>query len=144
MKRTASAVWQGSGPEGSGTLSTQSGVFEGQPYSAKTRFQNEDGTLGTNPEELIAAAHAGCFAMALSFQLTGAEHPPEELRCGATLTMEKDDAGWTITTIDLDLEAKVEGVSDAEFQQFAAAAKAGCPVSRVLNAEINLRARLLP
>ncbi len=143
MKRTASATWRGSGLEGSGSLSTQSGVFDAQPYSAKTRFQNEDGKLGTNPEELIAAAHAGCFAMALSFGLTGAGHPPVRLSCEATLTMEKDDAGWAITAIALDLEGEVDGVSEAEFREAAQAAKAGCPVSRALNAEITLNARLV-
>lgn len=143
MKRTARAVWKGTGTEGSGTLATQSGVFDGQPYSAKLRFQNEDGTLGTNPEELIAAAHAGCFAMALSFQLSGAGTPPESLDVQAVLTMEKEDAGWTIQKIRLELQGRVPGVSEAQFQELAAKAKAGCPVSRVLNAEIELDARLV-
>ena len=142
MKRTARAVWKGTGLEGSGTLATQSGVFDGQPYSAKLRFQNEDGTLGTNPEELIAAAHAGCFAMALSFQLSGAGTPPESLDVQAVLTMEKEDAGWTIQKIRLELQGRVPGVSEDQFQELAAKAKAGCPVSRVLNAEIELDARL--
>ncbi|MCA9737774.1 MAG: OsmC family protein [Gemmatimonadota bacterium] len=143
MKRTARAVWKGTGLEGSGTLATQSGVFDGQPYSAKLRFQNEDGTLGTNPEELIAAAHAGCFAMALSFQLSGAGTPPESLDVQAVLTMEKEDAGWTIQKIRLELQGRVPGVSEDQFQELAAKAKAGCPVSRVLNAEIELDARLV-
>ncbi|MEZ4416610.1 MAG: OsmC family protein [Gemmatimonadota bacterium] len=143
MKRKATAVWKGTGLEGTGSMSTQSGAFTDLPYSAKLRFQNEDGTLGTNPEELIAAAHAGCFAMALSFQLSNAGTPPEELRCEATLTMEKEEVGWTIQKIRLELQGRVPGVTDAQFQELAAKAKAGCPVSRLLKAEIELAATLL-
>lgn len=142
MKRRSSAVWNGSGPEGSGTLSMQSGVFDQQPYSAKLRFQNEDGKLGTNPEELIAAAHAGCFNMALAFQLTGAGFEAEELQTDAVLKMEKGDAGWSIVSIALNLKAKVPGISKDKFMELAQAAKAGCPVSKVLNAEITLEASL--
>lgn len=142
MKRRSSAVWKGSGPEGSGTLSMQSGVFDRQPYSAKLRFQNEDGKMGTNPEELIAAAHAGCFSMALAFQLTNAGFEAEELKTDAVLKMEKGDAGWTILSIALTLNAKVPGIDKEKFMQLAQAAKAGCPVSRVLNAEITLDANL--
>lgn len=142
MKRRSSAVWNGSGPEGSGTLSMQSGVFDQQPYSAKLRFQNEDGKLGTNPEELIAAAHAGCFNMALAFQLTGAGFEAEELKTDAVLKMEKGDAGWRIVSIALNLEAKVPGISEEKFMELAQAAKEGCPVSNVLNAEITLEASL--
>lgn len=142
MKRNATAVWRGNGLEGQGDLTTQSGVFAEQPYSFKTRFQNEEGKAGTNPEELIAAAHAGCFNMALAFQLTGAGHPPESLTTRAVLTMEKDDLGWKITAVALDLEAEVPGLDEATFQDLAAKAKANCPVSRLLNADITLDARL--
>lgn len=142
MKRRSSAIWKGSGPEGSGTLSMQSGVFNQQPYSAKLRFENEDGKLGTNPEELIAAAHAGCFNMALAFQLTGAGFTAEELRTDAVLKMEKGEAGWRIVSIALKLNAKVPGITEEKFTELAEAAKAGCPVSQVLNADISLEASL--
>ncbi len=144
MKRTSTAVWKGSGLEGTGTLSTPSGVFQDQPYSFKTRFQNEDGKAGTNPEELIAAAHAGCFNMALSFQLVGAGFTADELRTTATLTMEKDKEGdgFTITTVHLDLKAKVPGIDQAKFEQLANQAKQNCPVSKVLNATITMAAQL--
>ena len=142
MKRRSSAVWKGSGPEGSGTLSMQSGVFDQQPYSAKLRFQNEDGKQGTNPEELIAAAHAGCFSMALAFQLTNAGFEAEEIQTDAVLKMEKGDAGWSIVSITLNLKAKVPGIGKDKFMELAQAAKAGCPVSKVLNAESTLEARL--
>jgi osmotically inducible protein OsmC len=125
MKRTSTAVWNGTGLEGTGSLTTQSGVFQNQPYSFKTRFQNEDGKAGTNPEELIAAAHAGCFTMALSFQLAGAGFTADELRTTATLTMDKDKEGdgFTITTVHLALQAKVPGVSGDKFQELAQLAK---------------------
>lgn len=96
FKRTASAAWRGTGAEGSGSLSGPSGVLDGTPYSAAKRFQNQDGKAGTNPEELIAAAHAGCYIMALSFQLSGAGFPPAELRCNAVIDMEKGDSGWAL------------------------------------------------
>lgn len=142
MKRRSSAIWNGSGPEGAGTLSMQSGVFDQQPYSAKLRFQNEDGKMGTNPEELIAAAHAGCFSMALAFQLTGAGFTAEEIKTDAVLKMEKGDAGWSIVSIALKLDAKIPGITEEKFMELAQAAKAGCPVSKVLNAEITLEASL--
>ncbi len=142
MKRTSTAVWKGSGLEGTGTLSTQSGVFQNQPYSFKTRFQNEDGKAGTNPEELIAAAHAGCFTMALSFQLGGAGFTADELRTTATVTIEKEGEGFTITTVHLDLKARVPGIDQAKFQELADQAKQNCPVSKVLNAKITLAAQL--
>ncbi|TVR15819.1 MAG: OsmC family peroxiredoxin [Balneolaceae bacterium] len=138
MKRTAKAQWNGSGFGGSGTLSTQSGVFDGQPYSIKLRFENEDGKLGTNPEELIAAAHAGCYAMALSVELEKAGFTAETLKVDATLSLDQSDTGWDITKIALKLEAKVPEVSDEEFDKLANGAKAGCPVSKVLNCEITL------
>lgn len=142
MKRTSTAVWNGSGMEGQGSLSTQSGVFQNQPYSFKTRFQNEDGKAGTNPEELIAAAHAGCFTMALSFQLGNAGFVADELKTTATLTMEKEGEGFTITTVHLDLAATVPSISHDTFQDLARKAKENCPVSKVLNASITLEARL--
>lgn len=142
MKRTAKAIWKGPGPSGSGQLYTQSGVFEAQPYSAKLRFENEDGKLGTNPEELIAAAHAGCFSMALSFNLTNAGFTADEIKTDAALTMEKEENGWTIKKIELTLHAKVPGISETQFKELADGAKKGCPVSRVLNCEISLNATL--
>jgi len=143
LKRTSTAVWHGTGPKGSGTLSTLSGAFDKQPYSAAMRFQSEDGRAGTNPEELIGAAHAGCFTMALSFQLTNAGHEPTELRTVATVSMEKQEPGWTITEIHLDVEGKVPGVSAEQFQTLADNAKKGCPISRALAATpISMTARL--
>lgn len=144
FKRTASAVWHGSGAEGSGSLTGPSGVLDNTPYSAKLRFQNEDGKAGTNPEELIAAAHAGCYIMALSFRLSGAGFPPSELRCSATIDMEKGDAGWSFAKITLHLEASVPGLAADQFMEHANAAKAGCPVSKALAAvPIELEAKLV-
>ena len=144
LKRTSTAVWHGTGPKGSGTISTLSGALKDQPYAVSTRFQSEDGKAGTNPEELIAAAHAGCFTMAFAFQLTNANLEPTELRTVATVSMEKQDAGWTITTIDLAVEGKVPGVTSDQFQELAATAKKGCPVSRALSATpITMTAKLL-
>ncbi|HSN27367.1 MAG TPA: OsmC family protein [Kofleriaceae bacterium] len=143
LKRSSTAVWHGTGPKGSGSISMQSGAFKDQPYSANSRFQSEDGKAGTNPEELIAAAHAGCFTMALSFQLTNAGHEPTELRTDATVSIEKQDAGWTITGIHLDVSGKVPGVSAEQFQTLAENAKKGCPVSRALSATpITMTAKL--
>jgi lipoyl-dependent peroxiredoxin len=143
MHRTANAVWKGSGPEGTGTLATQSGAIKDLPYSAKLRFQNEDGKAGTNPEELIAAAHAGCFSMALAFKLTGAGHPPEEISTESCVDIVKGDAGWSIPKIHVTCTAKVPGVDAETFQKLAEDAKAGCPVSKVLaGAEITLTATL--
>src|SRR5512138_1322705 len=116
LKRTSTAVWHGKGPTGSGTISTLSGAFKEQPYSANTRFASEDGRAGTNPEELIAAAHSGCFTMALAFQLTNAGHEPKELKTEAVVSMEKQDAGWTITGIALDVAGSVPGVDAAKFE----------------------------
>ena len=139
MQRKASAEWKGSLKEGKGTVSSTSGVLTNTPYSFTTRFEN---TAGTNPEELIAAAHAACFSMALSGQLGGAKLTPESIRTTATLTMEKLDAGWTITAVHLDVVAKVPGASTEAFNAAAQNAKAGCPVSKVLNATITLDAKL--
>ena len=143
LKRSSTAVWHGNGPKGNGTLTTLSGALKEQPYSANTRFASEDGKAGTNPEELIAAAHAGCFTMALSFQLTNAGHEPTELKTTAVVSIEKQDAGWTITSIQLDVTGKVPGVSAEQFQTLADAAKKGCPVSRALSATpISMTAKL--
>jgi osmotically inducible protein OsmC len=139
MKRTASAVWKGSLKEGSGTVSAGSGVLRETPYSFRSRFA--DGKE-TNPEELIAAAHAGCFAMATSLFLGEAGFTPEQLSAAANLTMEQVDGKFTITAIHLDLKGKVPGIDQAKFQQLAEQAKANCPVSRVLNAKITLTATL--
>jgi osmotically inducible protein OsmC len=136
---TASAVWNGDLKGGKGTLSTQSGVLKETAYSFTARFEN--GT-GTNPEELIAAAHAGCFAMALSAFLGKAGFTPERLATNATLTLEQVSGNWTITAIHLDLKAKVPKIDQKEFDTIAADAKANCPVSRVLNANITLAAKL--
>lgn len=143
MQRSAKAVWAGSGKEGSGTLSTLSGAMSEQPYSFKLRFVDEDGKAGTNPEELIAAAHAGCFTMALSFQLTSAGHIPTELRTEAVLTLEKQGGGFSITGITLKLEGNVPGIEEAQFAELAAAAKANCPVSRALSVPVMLETTLL-
>ncbi len=140
MQRSASAHWQGGLKDGKGTVSTASGVLSQTQYSFSTRFENG---VGTNPEELIAAAHAGCFSMALSGQLDAAGLKAEAIDTTATLTMEKTDAGFTITKIHLDLKAKIPGGDEAKFQTAAANAKAGCPVSRVLKAEITLDAKLV-
>ncbi len=139
IKRTASAQWHGAGRDGTGTLSTQSGTLSNTPYSFTTRFG--DGK-GTNPEELIAAAHAGCFSMALAFQLAGAGHTAETLRTEARLNLEQEGAGWRIASVALTLRGKVPGIDAATFQRLAGDAKANCPVSKVLNAEITLDAQL--
>jgi len=139
MKRSASAVWKGGLKDGRGTISTDSGVLNDTPYSFTTRFENEK---GTNPEELIGAAHAGCFSMALSGQLGNAGMTAESIRTSAAVTMEKTEAGFTITAIHLDVVAKIPGAQDAAFQAAATKAKEGCPVSRVLNAAITMTARL--
>jgi osmotically inducible protein OsmC len=143
MIRKSTAVWQGDGMHGKGALTTQSGVFKDQPYSFQTRFQSEDGKAGTNPEELIGAAHAGCYAMALSFALTDAGHPPAELRVTAAVDLQKTDDGFGIKGIALDLIAKVPGIDAAKFQTLAEAAKKGCPISKALAATpITLAAKL--
>lgn len=138
MKRTANAIWKGSGTKGSGELSTQSGVFDGQPYSVKMRFENEDGKLGTNPDELIAAAHAGCYAMALSVALEKAGYTADSLDVKANLSLEKDNGGWSIKKDALTMKAVVPDISEEEFAELAEGAKKGCPVSKVLNCEITL------
>ena len=139
MQRKASAVWKGGLKDGKGTVSSASGVLANTPYSFTTRFENAP---GTNPEELIAAAHAACFSMALSAQLGGANLTPESINTSATLTMEKLEAGWAITAVHLDVVAKVPGATAESFSTAAQNAKAGCPVSKVLNAEITMDAKL--
>lgn len=139
MKRKASAVWSGGLKDGKGAISTESGVLTQTQYSFGTRF--EQGS-GTNPEELIAAAHAGCFTMALSGQLGNANLKADELETTATVTMDKTDAGFTITAVHLDVQAKIPGATAEQFETAAQNAKAGCPVSRVLKAEITMTAKL--
>ena len=139
MKRTASAAWQGDLKQGKGSISTQSGVLKETPYSFTTRFENG---AGTNPEELIAAAHAGCFTMATAASLGKAGFTPEKLATQATLTLEQVEGQWTITKIDLVLTGRVPGIPPQKFDEITADAKANCPVSRVLNAEITLDAKL--
>jgi len=139
MKRNASAVWQGGLKDGKGSISTDSGVLDDTQYSFSTRF--EDGK-GTNPEELIAAAHAGCFSMALSGQLGNAGMTAERINTTASVTLEKTDAGFTITKVHLDVTAKIPGATDEAFQTAAGNAKAGCPISRLLKAEITMDAKL--
>src|SRR5438876_4558263 len=136
--RTAEAVWQKSLQDGSGTMRLGSGAFQGA-YSFKSRFENGP---GTNPEELIGAAHAGCFSMALSAQLGEAKLTAESIRTTATVTLEKIGAVFAITAVHLDLVAKIPGASKVAFETAANNAKAGCPVSKVLNAKITLDARL--
>ncbi len=140
MKRTAAAHWTGSGKEGNGTLTAPGGVLKATPYSFNTRFGDKP---GTNPEELIAAAHAGCFSMALAFALTNAGSPPAAIDTNAALTLDQVPGGFAITTVHLDVSAKVPGIDAAKFQTIAAEAKANCPVSKVLNAKITMEARLL-
>ena len=135
MNRKARAVWQGTGKEGTGHLTSDSGVLSSTPYSFKTRFENEK---GTNPEELIAAAHAGCFTMALAFQLQGAGFEPTELATEAAVTLVKEGDGFTITKSALTLTAQVPDIEPQKFKALAEAAEKGCPVSKVLNAEITL------
>jgi osmotically inducible protein OsmC len=139
MLRKGSAVWHGGLRDGKGSVSTESGVLSDTQYSFATRF--EDGK-GTNPEELIAAAHAGCFSMALSKQLEDAGMKAEEIRTTAAVRLEKTDAGFSITKIHLDVSARIPGGDQSKFETATKNAKAGCPVSRVLNAEITMDARL--
>jgi len=139
MKRNGSAVWRGGLKDGKGTVSTDSGVLSNTQYSFSTRF--EDGK-GTNPEELVAAAHAGCFSMALSGQLGAAGMTADSISTTASVNLEKTDAGFTITAVHLDVTAKIPGADPSKFQTAATNAKAGCPISRLLNATITMEARL--
>jgi osmotically inducible protein OsmC len=139
MIRKAKAVWRGTGRDGDGDLSTDSGVLDQTPYSYRTRFENEK---GTNPEELIAAAHAGCFTMALAFQLQTAGYTPTELATEAAVSLESEGQGFTITRSALTLRASVPTLDEATFMRLAEAAEKNCPVSKVLRAEITLDAKL--
>ena len=139
MERAATAIWNGALRDGKGAISTQSGVLTDAPYSFVTRFENGK---GTNPEELIAAAHAGCFTMALAAQLGTMKVTPESLRTSATVTLEKLDAGWTISKIHLEVAGRIPGISAEAFQSAADSAKQNCPVSRLLKAEISMTAKL--
>jgi lipoyl-dependent peroxiredoxin len=139
MQRTASAQWKGGLKDGKGTISAPGGVLNNSQYSFTSRFENGP---GTNPEELIAAAHAGCFSMALSAQLGGANLTPESISTTVTLSLDKLDAGWTITASHIDVVGKVPGADAATFQKYAEAAEKGCPVSKVLNAKITMNAKL--
>lgn len=142
MKRKASAVWRGAGKDGRGTITTGSGALKDQPYSTLTRFEDESGKAGTNPDELLAAAHASCFAMALAYQLGGSGHVPDELSTEAVLDMQKSDSGWSIIASHLVVKAKVPGVSQEQFMDLANKAKEGCPVSRALSVKITMDAQL--
>ena len=139
MQRKASAVWKGGLKDGKGTVSSTSGVLSNTPYSFTTRFED---TPGTNPEELIAAAHAACFSMALSGQLGAANLTADSINTAATLTMEKLDSGWTITAVHLDVTARIPNGDAAAFQKAADNAKSGCPVSKLLKANITMTAKL--
>jgi lipoyl-dependent peroxiredoxin len=135
LKRNASASWQGAGKDGKGTVSVGSKLFENAQYSFSSRFENG---VGTNPEELIGAAHAGCYSMALSFALAGDGLKSEKIETSATVTVEPVPGGFEITTIDLKVTGKVPGIDEAKFKEYAEKAKVGCPVSKVLKAKINL------
>jgi len=139
MKKTASAYWQGGLKDGKGTISTQSGALSSSPYGFNTRFEDQP---GTNPEELIGAAHAGCFSMALSKELGDAGMTAESIETKAEVTLDKVDGGFAITAVNLSLRAKIPGADRAAFEQAVEAAKNGCPVSKLLNAEITLEAVL--
>lgn len=140
MIRKAKAVWRGTGRAGAGNLSTDSGVLADTPYSFKTRFENEK---GTNPEELVAAAHAGCFTMALAFQLQGAGFTPTELSTEAAVTLEPEGQGFRISRSALTLRAQVPNLDQATFARLAGDAEKNCPVSKVLNATITLDAKMI-
>ncbi|GHB05725.1 OsmC family protein [Modicisalibacter luteus] len=139
IKKKGSAEWQGSLKEGKGTVSTESGALKQNPYGFNTRFE---GQAGTNPEELIGAAHASCFSMALSMILGQDELEPESIKTEATVTLEQDDSGFTISAIHLETRARVPGADQARFEEAANKAKEGCPVSKLFKAEITLDAKL--
>jgi osmotically inducible protein OsmC len=138
--RRGSAVWQGGLKDGKGAISTESGALASYPYGFAARFE---GQRGTNPEELLAAAHAGCFTMALSLILGEAKLRAEQMDTSAAVTLEQVEGGFAITAVHLTLKAKIPGTGDATFQQLAAKAKAGCPVSKLFKAEITLDATLV-
>ena len=134
MLRTAKAHWAGNGMQGEGTVTTQSGVLNSQPYSFKLRFENADGKAGTNPEELIAAAHSSCFSMALAFALANAGFTADSIDTDAEVTLTPGDGGFSITAIALKLKAKIPNIDQAQFAQIADGAKANCPISKALSA----------
>ena len=140
MKRKASAEWQGTLKEGKGNVSTESGVLARNQYSFGTRFESG---IGTNPEELVAAAHAACFSMALSAQLSGANLVAEKIATTATVTFENQDQGWTVTESHLEVSATIPGTTHEMFTKLAQDAKAGCPISRLLNTNITMNAKLV-
>jgi len=140
LDRKASAQWTGGLRDGKGTVSTTSGALKGVPYSFAMRFGD---TPGTNPEELVAAAHAGCFSMALSGELEKLGYRPERIDTKATLNFDKTDAGWTVKSIHLDVAAKVPGADPAKFQAAAEAAEKGCPISRLLRTDITMSAKII-
>jgi osmotically inducible protein OsmC len=140
MKRKASAVWSGNLRDGKGAISSDSGVLSDTPYSFATRFT--DGSKGTNPEELIAAAHAGCFSMALANELGKSGLTPESIRTSAAVTLEQTASGFAITAVHLDVAAKVPGATRETFEATATTAKNGCPVSKLLKADITMDAKL--
>ena len=143
MLRTAKAHWAGNGMQGEGTVTTQSGVLNNQPYSFKLRFENADGKAGTNPEELIAAAHSSCFSMALAFALANAGFTADSIDTDAQVTLTPGDGGFSITAIALKLKAKIPNIDQAQFSQIADGAKANCPISKALSAvPITLEATL--
>lgn len=142
MKRHATSIWKGTVKEGKGSLSSQSGTLSDTPYSFAGRFTDESGKKGTNPEELIAAAHAGCFNMALSNMLTEAGFDPAELKTKATVTIINNEEGIKITSSHLELHAKIDGIENNKFEELANQAKEHCPVSAVLNCEISMDAVL--
>lgn len=139
IKRTAQAQWNGSIKDGAGTLSAPGGALKNTPYSFASRFESAN---GTNPEELIAAAHAGCFTMALSFIMSNNGITPTKLATNATLSMEQVGGGWQIAAIHLDVTGTVPGIDSAKFEQLATEAKTNCPVSKVLNTKITMEANL--
>lgn len=141
MKRKASAEWQGDLKSGKGTVSAESGVLQGTPYSFSTRFES---AKGTNPEELVAAAHAGCFSMALSAELGKANLVPQRIRTTATVSLDKGDAGWSVTESHLEVSAKIPGASADAFRKAAEAAEKGCPISKLFNTKITMDAKLEP
>lgn len=139
MKKKASAVWKGGIKDGGGVISTETGVLKDAPYGFKARFENGP---GTNPEELLGAAHAGCFSMALSLQLTNAGIPPEKIETQAEITLDKVGDGFAVTASHLIVKARIPGASAEKFAELAEAAKSGCPLSKVLNAKITMDATL--
>ena len=139
MKRNATATWKGGLKDGTGTIAAPSGVLKDTPYSFSTRFENSP---GTNPEELIAAAHAGCFSMALAGQLAEAGMTAKSIQTTASVTLEKESAGWTVKSVHLDVTAEIPNADPVAFEKAADNAKRGCPISRLLHATITMEARL--